>query len=241
MTHESKLSATFLPPDYFSLIHVVLSISDYSTLSSRSIDLYKIVYSALLPGGTVRIYQLPKEQHGGLRSVGFQLPVNDSNAGEPLVVVKPALNTQSSSNSLSLPLRKKTDDAARAAKKALWAVNLSKPSTYFDAETLLTEEDRAKPTIDCQPISSINGKRRKKACKNCTCGLAELEAEELQQSSVILLDGSQNGATREVVMSEKERLIKAAKAASNATSSCGSCYLGDAFRCASCPYLGVFS
>lgn len=57
---------------------------------------------------------------------------------------------------------------------------------------------------------------KKRACKNCSCGLAEVEAAEETKARA---EGR-----------EAQTVTK--------TSSCGSCYKGDAFRCASCPFLG---
>ncbi|CAH3031763.1 unnamed protein product [Pocillopora meandrina] len=80
----------------------------------------------------------------------------------------------------------------------------------LDSDTLLDEEDLRKPDpASLKSDCGTNKAGKKKACKNCTCGLAE----ELEQGKT--------------------------PAKKTVTSSCGSCYLGDAFRCASCPYLGM--
>lgn len=76
----------------------------------------------------------------------------------------------------------------------------------IDEDELLDEDDIIKPDITSLKVCGTTGKR--KACKDCSCGLAE----EL------------NGKA------EDQGIQK---------SSCGNCYLGDAFRCASCPYLGM--
>ena len=151
---------------------------------------------------------------------------------------KQALPASSFPTTVALPRR--TPDTARANKKALWALNTPTVTGMIDAESLLTDADRARPA-SCEPVTKGAVPRRKKACKGCTCGLAELEEDELRQSKVIVLDGSESGGATEVSQDEKERLLGAAKAAPKATSSCGSCFLGDAFRCASCPYLGMLS
>ena len=78
----------------------------------------------------------------------------------------------------------------------------------IDESALLTELD-----VNTAPVKydDCDVGAGKKACKNCTCGRAEAEAAE-----------------------------EATTAASEETfvSACGNCALGDAFRCAGCPYLG---
>jgi len=224
--------ATALSPDYFGLIHVVLSATDYATLSDRLLELFKITYEALQQDGTLRINKLPPTHRIQLKLTGFSL---SDTTDDVLVATKPPKSAANASVPLAVPLPRRNVGLSKEAKKALWTLKSDSPK--IDTETLIIPEDRIKPV--CEPITEGNKARRKKACKGCTCGLAELEADELKNSNVVVLDGSQNGLTQEVAQSDKDRLLKAAQAAPSATSSCGSCYLGDAFRCASCPYLGL--
>lgn len=82
---------------------------------------------------------------------------------------------------------------------------------------------------ECQPKP---GKRRR-ACKDCTCGLAERLAEE--------------DATKRAEADKKLNAFKLAAddltevdfTVQGKVGSCGNCALGDAFRCDGCPYIGL--
>lgn len=101
--------------------------------------------------------------------------------------------------------------AEKLASTTAQAVSVNRQEDDLIADDdLLEPSDYLKPTptFDCGPG---NSSAPKKACKNCSCGLASVQQEE-----------------------QKATIDPIAKA-----SSCGSCYLGDAFRCGGCPYRGL--
>ncbi|KAG6868471.1 electron carrier [Termitomyces sp. T159_Od127] len=232
--------ATTLSPDSYSSVHVTLAPSDYETLSPHLSSLLSQLLAGLTPLGTLHLLDLPTTIQSlptELAFAGFQV-LSTLTEGGSLIAQKPAHapTVTTSPQPVSVPLlnRKKTDPAT---KKALWTLNA--PATpRIDAEALLTVADKARPVPTCEPVD-VTKPRRKKACKNCSCGLAELEEEERKSGKVVFLDGTIDGEAKEITQAERDRLIQAAKAAPKATSSCGSCFLGDAFRCAGCPYRGL--
>lgn len=240
-----KSIATTVEPSTYTSVHITLSSADYDGLLPTLPTFLSQIFSGLTPLGTLHLLNLSS----GLLTLPSELTLTGFNILSALpeegtiIAQKPDL-----SGSTSFSLRAKSATVAPAAvsvplrrrdtssKKVLWTLN--SPSTpSIDAEALLTPADRERPIPTCEPFNA-SAPRRKRACKNCSCGLAEIEAEELKQSKVVMLDGKVDGSAVEMSQSEKDRLINAAKAAPKATSSCGSCFLGDAFRCASCPYLG---
>ncbi|KAL0090679.1 cytokine-induced anti-apoptosis inhibitor 1, Fe-S biogenesis-domain-containing protein [Phycomyces blakesleeanus] len=117
-----------------------------------------------------------------------------------------------------------TPTPTAAAKKSVWT--LETDDTMEDDDALLDDDDLVKPSKeslsrpdDCE---LTDGKR--KACKNCTCGRAE--EEEAQVVSLELED-------------DMEDEIVEVDPTAKKVGGCGSCALGDAFRCSTCPYLGM--
>ncbi|KAH6840712.1 cytokine-induced anti-apoptosis inhibitor 1, Fe-S biogenesis-domain-containing protein [Chaetomium sp. MPI-CAGE-AT-0009] len=102
----------------------------------------------------------------------------------------------------------------------------------IDEDTLLTEEDLWRPIQqppECQPQP---GKKRR-ACKDCTCGLASrMEAEDKARRAKADKDLN-------TLKLKSEDLNELDFTVQGKTGSCGSCYLGDAFRCSDCPYIGL--
>lgn len=96
--------------------------------------------------------------------------------------------------------------------KSLPKVQLVDDMDLIDEDSLLSEEDLKKPQLP--PVSDCEVGVTKKACKNCSCGRAE-EEEKVAKLGV--------------TMDQLE----------NPKSACGSCGLGDAFRCGTCPYKGL--
>ncbi|KAK8045094.1 hypothetical protein PG993_005118 [Apiospora rasikravindrae] len=102
----------------------------------------------------------------------------------------------------------------------------------IDEDTLLTEEDLKKPLeIPTECVPKV-GKRRR-ACKDCTCGLAERLAQEDDKKRAEADSKLQSLKLGADDLTEVDFTVK------GKVGSCGNCSLGDAFRCDGCPYIGM--
>ncbi|PGH13797.1 hypothetical protein AJ80_06185 [Polytolypa hystricis UAMH7299] len=102
----------------------------------------------------------------------------------------------------------------------------------IDEEELLDEDDMGRLIIqppECRPKA---GKRRR-ACKDCSCGLAQkLNAEDVDKRA-------QADKTLDTMKLASNDLAEVDFTIQGKVGSCGSCALGDAFRCDGCPYIGL--
>ncbi len=98
----------------------------------------------------------------------------------------------------------------KAPDQAAYSIKTRRP---VPAASLLTDEDKKDAVVaekeDCTT--------RRRACKNCVCGRAELEKRLEAEGKLEQLSGNDSGPP---------------------AGGCGSCSRGDAFRCAGCPFLG---
>ena len=82
---------------------------------------------------------------------------------------------------------------------------------------------------ECRPRA---GKRRR-ACKDCTCGLAQRLEEEDAAKRADADKGLGSVRLDRGDLAEVDFTVK------GKVGSCGNCALGDAFRCDGCPYIGL--
>lgn len=135
--------------------------------------------------------------------------------------------------------------------------------SYFDDEDedadVIAEDSLIDSTTSTNLITprscDITKKKRRRACKDCTCGLKELEEQDVEKQKSLqdtILGGMAKLATAEAIKIEERIKARGDQVKfqesdmaeidftiEGKTGGCGLCALGDAFRCDGCPYLGL--
>ena len=150
-------------------------------------------------------------------------------AGKLCLTTAKVVSEVKQSGTVKLNFSKKVPVSSTTTGKPSWKIDLNDDDDddMIDDDDLLKDNDdilrnkvskdvmgKSDNTTGCAPT--------RKACANCSCGRREMEIEEEKART----EG------KKVVLDIDDEVKEAP------TSSCGSCYKGDAFRCASCPFLG---
>ncbi|KAG5928146.1 electron carrier [Claviceps africana] len=225
-----RLSAGFvsLPPAAYDVV-LVLSDADGSRGPESAALLNRHLFAALVPA---------IKPGGRLRFQDGQPSAAESREAilAGLVATQDGFEKQDD-DELVVPLRLgKKNKSQAAAAPAPKTVDLSSlddggdDDELIDEDQLLDEEDlkrRPQAPTDCQP------QKRRRPCKDCTCGLAaKFEAEEKERRA-------QANAGLAAIKLDSNDLNELDFTVKGKTGSCNNCSLGDAFRCSTCPFIGL--
>ncbi|CAG4949943.1 anamorsin homolog [Colias croceus] len=215
-TNESEIEKIFNDIQKITNIPVVLENSAMITEGSRPHSSFNVILSNWLPPHNIEHNDKLLSILVKLLKPSGKILLKDSNDISSNLKLNGFVNVTSSEN-VYIGEKPNFEVGSKASlklngKPAVWKLDdtveeaWTKPTDdeTIDANNLLDEDDLKKPDQASLKVCATTGKR--KACADCSCGLAE----ELR------------GETKDTPKS-----------------SCGSCYLGDAFRCATCPYLGM--
>lgn len=176
--------------------------------------------SSLTLSGLTEVTEILKEPVSSQQMDGIRehLGSSSSDMSSVTLAAKKPNYEVGSSRQLSLSRRPVSGKpSADPAAVKLWTLSANDINDddvdLLDSDDLLDQDDLKKPLPSSLRASGCGegSEKKRKACKNCSCGLAEELQEEKSKSA----------------------------APKPAISACGNCYLGDAFRCASCPYIGM--
>ncbi|KIY00966.1 uncharacterized protein Z520_03632 [Fonsecaea multimorphosa CBS 102226] len=255
MLDRLSLGLVSLPQSTYDVI-TILSDADGSRHESQNLisrDMLALLVKALKSGGRLRSQDGtfgtadgPEKNEtilAGLSfqpGVGFVKPDYSAQDSVPLKFGRKktsqaagGLSSTTNGDSVSLPVngkRKSTDDALPAGVGFDDGLDGS-DDELIDEDTLLDDEDLKRPIkipTECQPKA-----KRRRACKDCTCGLAQkLEAEDRAKRENA--DKALN-----TMKLQADDLAEVDFTVQGKVGSCGNCSLGDAFRCDGCPYIGL--
>ena len=173
---------------------------------SPSFEQLTTILTVLKPGG-----QLSIENVADAQAVTLSLTLNGFLNIQPqfensstLTASKPSWNT---GESAALPTNS-------GAVRAPWKMSQLVDDDIIDEDELLDDSLPVSAIRGCGPS---DGTSKKRACKNCSCGLAEEESKEREE------------ATKKLTAEQLTKKV----------TGCGNCSKGDAFRCGSCPFNGM--
>ncbi len=183
---------------------------------TNSSDFWRFLFAALCDLGTIQAW-LPVSSQESVASmlsmhgfVDLQFSNPEFQDGKLAVIAKkPAFKVGGTS------LKRKNKQPVAAAEVNPWAnldqdANNAGENAQINEDSLMQNEDAIKAVTE-QFAGECDRLMPGKPCADCTCGKKEL------QEGTITLDQLEKGQVE---------------------SSCGKCYLGDAFRCAGCPFRG---
>lgn len=172
-----------------------------------------------------------------IRSTSAPVALNNtgksSKVGSKLSKLKFKRLNKAPSPTPSLPELVKSPSPLETEKKLRYFSDDSDDDELIDEDELVGSSLNTSSII-CLREPNTGGKKRRKACKDCTCGLAEKEAFAFGETTEEPAE-----PVKPRVQFSAQELTEIDFTIEGKTGGCGSCSLGDAFRCSGCPFLGL--